>query len=80
LAKANREDALAALFQHTGWKFLRNDMKEKVKSLERKYRTVDPSDSVEIARIQSQINILEKYIDKPENYFRQRKRKYEEDN
>jgi len=70
---------LAALFQHAGWKFLKRDMEEKIKSLERKFRTVDPADNVEISKIQSQINILEKYKDKPEQYFEQRKRNHKED-
>lgn len=54
-------------------------MEEKIKSLERKFRTVDPADNVEISKIQSQINILEKYKDKPEQYFEQRKRNHKED-
>lgn len=79
MANANKEDALASLHQHTGWRFLKEGMRKKVNSLEKQYRSVDPNNSVEIARIQAQINILETFMDRPKRYFEQRQKNHKED-
>lgn len=69
LVKTNKEKSLAGLHTHTGWKHLQSIMREEKDRLKKQLLTVDPNENITIAKIQSKIEILNKYIDKPERYF-----------
>ncbi len=43
-------------------------MKQKKQSLYSQFRTVDPDDSIKVAKIQAKINILENFLNKPKKY------------
>lgn len=73
LKNANENESLSALHTHAGWRFLRKMMVEKEKSLIAQFYSVDPSNTAKIASIQGQLQIIRKYKDKPEEYFKKRK-------
>lgn len=69
LEKTDKTKALAGLHTHTGWKHLQNMMREEMKRLQRELTTIDPNDNTSIAGIQAKLEMLRKYIDKPEQHF-----------
>lgn len=70
LRKADEDKSLSALHTHAGWRFLRKMMVEKEESLIAKFYSVDPNNTAEVASIQGQLQIIRKYKDKPEEYFK----------
>jgi len=69
LEKTDKTKALAGLHTHTGWKHLQHIMREETKRLQRELTTIDPNDNTGIAGIQAKLEMLRKYIDKPELHF-----------
>lgn len=69
LAKTDKQKSLAGLHTHTGWKHLQKIMKEEKMRLKRELLTINPEESISIAKIQAKIEMINKYIDKPEQYF-----------
>lgn len=69
LRDVNQDKAIAKLHNNAGWIFIQDIMKEKQQRLEKKIYSIDPNDSVEIAKVQGELKILREFIDKPKQYF-----------
>lgn len=61
---------MRGLFQHTGWKFLENELKQQKSNLYAQFRTIDPNDKVKVAKLQAKLSFIEKLLNKPQKYLK----------
>lgn len=69
LRDTDKKQAIARLHGNAGWLFIQEMMGEKKDRLEKEFYSVDPKDTVKIAKIQAKLEIIRDYINKPKQYF-----------
>jgi len=67
LASSERNEAIATLFSHAGWIHLQDSIEDNLDSCYKRLETADPTDSIGIAKIQTEIRVLRNIINKPQD-------------
>lgn len=72
LKEVDKTEAYIGLKRNAGWLYLKKHLKAKRNQIKKSFRTLDPEDSIKIAKEQARLNLLNEIINKPDNYAKRR--------
>ena len=72
LKEVDKTEAYIGLKRNAGWLYLKKHLVAKRNQIKKSFRTLDPEDSIKIAKEQARLNLLNEIINKPDNYAKRR--------
>lgn len=74
LKNVDKDEAYISLRRNAGWLYLKKHLEAKKRQIRESFKTVDPENSIKIAKEQAKLNLINDIINKPDDYAKRRKK------